>query len=178
MTNIRPTFVELAVKTSIVHMVTYFLMGLLASTFLNYAGLFARPYYASWMRPTTDPLVMAGPLLQPIRGIIFALAFYPLRDIFFGKKAGWLIMGWTLVALGILATFGPPPGSIEGMLYTVIPLPVQVSAWLEVVPQALLLSAILFYWVNHPEKKWLSWALGTVFAVFCLLLIVGLFVSH
>jgi hypothetical protein len=178
MTNHRPTFLGLAVKASIVQTVTYFLMGLLASTFLNYAGLFARPYYACWMRPTTDPLVMAGPLLQPIRGAIFALAFYPLREILFGKKTGWLIMGWTLVALGILSTFGPPPGSIEGMLYTVIPLPVQLSAWLEVVPQALLLSAILYYWVKHPEKKWLSWTLGIAFTVCYLLLIMGLFVSR
>jgi hypothetical protein len=178
MTNNRPTFLGLAVKTSIVHTVTYFLMGLLASTFLNYAGRFAEPYLACWMRPTTDPLVMAGPLLQPIRGVIFALAFYPLRGIFFGKKTGWLILGWTLVALGILSTFGPPPGSVEGMLYTVIPLPVQLSGWLEVVPQALLLSAILYYWVNHPEKKWLSWTLGAAFVVIYLLLIMGLFVSR
>jgi hypothetical protein len=178
MNSNRPKFLELAVKTSIVHTLTYFFMGLLASTFMNYAGRFTQPYMACWMRPTTDPLVMAGPLLQPIRGVIFALAFYPLREVFFGKKAGWLIMGWTLVALGILSTFGPPPGSVEGMLYTVIPVPVQLSGWLEVVPQALLLSAGLCYWVNHPEKKWLSWALGIAFVVIYLLLFLGLWVSR
>ncbi len=178
MTNRQPTFGELAVKTSIVHTLTYFVMGLLASTFFNYADLFAQPYMAGWMRPTTDPLVMAGPLFQPVRGIIFALVFYPLRGIFFGKKAGWLIMGWTLVALGILSTFGPPPGSVEGMLYTVVPLPVQFRGWLEVVPQALLLSAILCYWVNHREQKWLSWAMGIAFVAIYLLLFAGLLVSR
>jgi hypothetical protein len=83
-----------------------------------------------------------------------------------------------LVAFGILSTFGPPPGSVEGLIYTVIPLPVQLSGWLEVVPQALLLSAILYYWVNHPEKRWPSWVLGVAFAVVYLLLILGLLVSR
>jgi hypothetical protein len=29
------------------------------------------------MRPITDSWVMAGPLFQPVRGLIFALVFYP-----------------------------------------------------------------------------------------------------
>ena len=178
MPNHRLSFWELAVKTSVAHTVTYFLMGLLASTLFSYAGQFALPYLACWMRQTNEPLVMAGSLLQPIRGLIFALVFYPLRETFFTKKNGWLLMAWTLVALGILATFGSAPGSIEGMIYTRIPLLLQLQGWLEVVPQALLLSGLLAYWVNHPEKKWLTWALGLAFVLMCLLLVVGLLVSR
>ena len=170
----RIGFAGLAVKTAVVHTVTYFFMGVLAATFLNYAERFARPEMACWMRQLNDPLIMAGPLFQPFRGLIFALAFYPLREILFGKKSGWLIMWWTLVALGILSTFGPPPGSFEGMVYTLIPITDQLTGWLEVVPQALLLSAILFHWVNHPEKKWLSWALGIIFFLMMLFPILGL----
>jgi hypothetical protein len=106
--------------------------------------------------------------------LIFALAFYPLREILFAKKNGWLVMGWLLVALGILSTFGPAPASLEGMIYTVIPILDQLTGWLEVVPQALLLSAILFYWVNHPEKKWLNWVMGIIFFLIVLLPILGL----
>jgi hypothetical protein len=178
MSNHRLNFWELAVKTSVAHTATYFLMGLVASTLFNYAGQFAQPYLACWMRPTTERLVMAGPLLQPIRGFIFALAFYPLRTIFFEKKNGWLLLAWTLVALGILSTFGAAPGSVEGMIYTRIPLLVQFQGWLEVVPQALLLSGLLAYWVNHPEKKWLTWALGLSFGLMCALLVLGLLVSR
>ena len=47
---------------------------------------------AGYMRPTTDRWVMAGPLFQPIRGVVFALAFYPLRSVLFGRKNGWLII--------------------------------------------------------------------------------------
>lgn len=176
MNNNQPGFLALAAKTIVAHSVTYFFMGILASTFLNYAERFARPEMACWMRQLDDPLIMAGPLFQPIRGLIFALAFFPLREILFGKKNGWLIMGGTLVALGILSTFGPPPGSIEGMIYTRIPILDQLTGWLEVVPQALLLSVILFYWVNHPEKKWLNWVMGVFFFVVNLMLITGLLV--
>ncbi|HAE59826.1 MAG TPA: hypothetical protein DCG54_10065 [Anaerolineae bacterium] len=171
------TLFGLIIKTSVVHTITYFLMGLLAYAFLGYAERFAEADMASWMRQTSDPIVMAGPLFQPLRGIIFALAFYPLREILFGRKNGWLTMGWLLVALGILSTFGPTPGSIEGMIYTILPISGQLTGWLEVIPQALLLSAILHYWVNHPEKKWLNWALGIVFFVMMLLPAMGLLIG-
>ena len=177
MNNTQPGFAGLAVRTIVVHTITYFLMGLLASTLLGYAEYFAAPWMACWMRQTDDPLVMAGPLFQPIRGLIFALAFYPLRGVLFDKKRGWLVMWWLLVALGILSTFGPAPGSVEGMLYTVIPISQQLTAWLEVVPQALLLSLILFYWVNHPEKRWLTWLLVAVFIVLLLMPALGLLVT-
>ncbi len=173
----KPGLLALAVKTIVVHTVTYFMMGLLASTLLGYAEAFAAPWMVCWMRQTDDPLVMAGPLFAPIRGLIFALAFYPLRETLFGKKNGWLVLWWLLVALGILSTFGPAPGSVEGMLYTVIPISQQMTGWLEVVPQALLLSVILFYWVNHPEKRWLNWVMGVIFVVMLLLPAMGLLVS-
>jgi hypothetical protein len=59
------------------------------------------------MRPTSDRWVMAGPLFQPVRGVVFALAFYPFRDVLFAERGGWLRMWWLLVALG---TFGLLPG--------------------------------------------------------------------
>jgi hypothetical protein len=154
---------QLILKTMVAHTITYFFMGILAATLLNYVERFARPEMACWMRPITDPMVMAGPLFQPIRGLIFALVFYPLRDVLFETRNGWLPMWWMLVGLGILSTFGPPPGSVEGMIYTVIPITDQLTGLLEVVPQALLLSLILVYWLKHPEKRWLNWVLGTIF---------------
>ena len=117
------------------HTLTYFIMGALAAYFLNYAAAMARP--ESGMRPTTSAWVMAGPLFQPLRGLVFALVFYPLRESLFGKKYGWLLMGWMLIALGILSTFGPASGSIEGMIYTPVPVVAQLRGWVEVVPQAL-----------------------------------------
>jgi hypothetical protein len=172
MDNPQPRFLGLAARTIVCHSLTYFMMGALAFHFLNYADLLSRPN--SGFRPITDPWLMAGPLLQPLRGLIFALVFYPLRECLFGKKYGWLLMGWMLIALGILSTFAAPPGSIEGMIYTTVPIRFQLRGWLEIVPQALLLSALLCYWVNHPAKKWLNWVLGILFFIGMTLPILGL----
>lgn len=171
------TLFALTVKTIVMHTLTYFLMGILAATLLNYAERFARPEMICWMRPTTDPLVMAGVLFQPLRGIVFALVFFPLRQQLFDKRTGWLLLWWLLVGLGILATFGPAPGSIEGLVYTVIPWTDQVIGWLEVVPQAFLLSLGLWAWVRHSENRWLNWALGVAFVIVMLLPVLGLLVT-
>jgi hypothetical protein len=128
------------------------------------------------MRHITDPLVIAGGLFQPLRGLVFASVFYLLRGCLFGKKNGWLLMAWMLIALGILSTFGPVPGSMEGMVYTTMPIRSQITGWLEIVPQAILLSALLCYWVNHPEKKWLNWLLGILFFIAMALPVLGLLV--
>jgi hypothetical protein len=168
----EPTLLGLSLKTIVVHTVTYVIIGMLAYTFLNYKELLATATLACYMRPVSDPWVTAGPLFQPIRGIIFALAFYPLREPLFGKKNGWLVLWWTLVALGILSTFGPAPASIEGMIYTYSG--VSIKSYLEIGIQSFLLSAILFYWVNHPEKKWLNWVLGILFVILMLLPALGL----
>jgi len=166
----------LIIKTLVVHTITYFVMGVFASRFLNYAEAFKLPEMSSWMRQFTDPLVRAGPLFQPIRGVVFGLAFYPLREVLFGDRRGWLTIWWTLVSLGILSTFGPAPGSLEGMVYTKIPIALQLMGWLEVATQALLLAVVLHYWVRHPEKLWLSWLLGVAFSFVLLLPTLGLLV--
>jgi hypothetical protein len=159
------TFLGLTIKAVVVHTVTYFIMGLLAFTFLEYRTAFAGPITREYMRQVDEPIVALGPALQFVRGILFAVAFYPLREILFGHKNGWLITWLLLVTLGILSTFSAAPGSVEGLLYTKMPVSLQISGWLEVMTQALLLSAILNYWVNHPEKKWIAWVLGIVYVL-------------
>jgi hypothetical protein len=129
------------------------------------------------MRPTSDHLVMAGPLFQPLRGIIFASALYPLRNVLFGERRGWLILWWLLLALGVLSTFGPAPGSVEGMIYTIIPLRAQILGLWEVLLQSLLLSVVLFYWVNNAGQRWLDWILGVSFSIVMILAVLGLLVT-
>lgn len=172
MQEIQPRFLPLAVKTVICHTVTYFVMGALAFHFLHYAALLNKPN--SGMRPTTDPLIMFGPALQIVRGVLFATVFYPLRETLFGRKHGWLLIAWILIGVGILGTFAAPPGSLEGFIYTTIPVKSQLRGYLEIVPQALLLSVLLFYWVRHPARKSLNWALGVAYAICVLLPVLGM----
>jgi hypothetical protein len=169
----HPTLFEVLVKTIVTHTVTYFIMGLLASTILDYARFFSESDLSLMMRSTSDPLVMVGPLFQPLRGILFGVVFYLLRDTFFNKKNGWLVMWIVLVAVGILGTFGPSPGSLEGMIYTVFPLWVHVRGLPEVLLQSFFLSVILFFWVNK-RKRWLNWVMGIAFFVFMAFPVIGL----
>jgi hypothetical protein len=172
----QPRFATLAAKTAVCHGLTYFLMGALAYHFLHYADFINKP--GSGMRPTTSAWVLMGPALQVVRGVLFASVFYPFRATLFGRKNGWLLMSWLLIGLGILGTFAAPPGSLEGFIYTTVPPALQLRGYLEIVPQAILLSALLFYWVNHPGKKWLSWTLSVVFVLCVSLPLVGLLAQN
>jgi hypothetical protein len=176
--DFNPSFATLALKTIVVHSITYFLCGIVAFYGLDYAHKFAEPGVREVMRQTSEPIVMAGPLFQPIRGLLFAIALYPIRSAIFGRKHGWLAMWLLLLILGILNTFGPSSGSIEGMVYTTIPILSQISGLSEVVSQSLLLSIILCYWVNHPDKRWLNWVLGVAFILTLALPILGLLVGR
>ena len=174
----RITLINLTLKAIVAHTITYFLVGLVAFNIFNYAADFAQPEMSTWMRQTNEPIIALGPALQPIRGILFALAFYPLREVLFKRKNGWLITWWLLVSLGILSTFGPAPSSVEGMIYTTLPIRDQLSGGLlEILTQSFLFSALLYYWVNNPEKRWMNWLLGIVFGLVVLMSIMGYLVA-
>jgi hypothetical protein len=168
----------LTLKTVAVHTTTYFVAGVLAYALGGYERAFSEPPLSYFMRPTSDPLVMAGPLFQPVRGVIFATALYPLRSVLFAQRRGWLILWWLLLALGVLSTFGPSPGSVEGLIYTIIPPRAQILGLWEVLLQSLLFSVVLFYWVNHPGKRWLNWSLGIAFSIVMILPLLGLLVGQ
>jgi hypothetical protein len=36
---------------------------------------------------------------------------------------------------------------------------------------------MLFYWINHPDKRWLDWTLGVVFSIVIILPLLGLLVG-
>jgi hypothetical protein len=174
----QPAFPELAAKTIVVHTATYFVVGLLALTLLDYGALFAEPQLRSWMRQTDDPIVALGPALQPLRGLLFAIAFYPLREALFGRRRGWLALWLVLVIVGIFSTFGPSPGSIEGLIYTTLPVGRQLGGLGEVLLQSLLLATILCAWVNHPERRWPAWLLGGLFVLAVLLSVMGFLIAR
>jgi hypothetical protein len=147
-----PTLTETILKTMISHTITYFLVGILAFLVLDYSARFSDPSVAAYSRPTSDPIVMAGPLFQPIRGLLFGVVFYLLRDSIFRRPRGWLILWATLVVIGIIGQFIGGPGSIEVLVYTRIPVWFQITLFPEVFIQTLLLSILTFYWIHHPKK--------------------------
>jgi hypothetical protein len=174
----RPTFGGIALKTIVVHTVTYFAVGLFAFVAFDYSSRFADPSLSCFMRQTDHPLVAAGPLFQPIRGLLFGIVFYRLRDVLFRGRDGWFSMWVMLVLVGIFSTFGPTPGSVEGLIYTTLPIGGQLSGLIEVLLQSLLLSIVTTYWVTHPNVRWLNWVLGVVFVIVLVLPALGLILGQ
>ena len=136
------------------HMVTYFVTGLVAITFLDYQQLFESPPYSSFMKPMNSAAVAAGPALQLVRGLIFSLVLWPFRSVFFESRYGWLKLWALLVGLCTLSTTAAAPGSVEGFIYTTIPMNKQVLGYLEVLPQTLMFSLIVYYWNKYPRNLW------------------------
>jgi len=168
---------DVITKTVVVHTVTYFLVGLTSYFVFDYSTQFVDPALVSLMRPTNDPLVQAGILFQPLRGIIFGFVFYRLQSVFFEKEKGYLNIWLTLIIVGIFSTFGTAPGSIEGLIYTKMNITGMWQGLSEVLLQSFLLSYLAWYWINHPEKKWLGRVLTTIFVVSLLIPILGLVAS-
>jgi len=125
-------------------------------------------------RQTDHPLVAAGPLFQVLRGFLFGVVFYVLRELIFPRKNGWLILWLVLIIVGILSPFGAAPSSIEGMVYTVLPSWFHMVGYPEIMVQSGLLAFLTQYWVNHPEKKWLNWIFGITFILTILLSSLGI----
>ena len=175
----RLTLREIVLRSVVVHTTTYMFVGAIALVALDYPTLFAEPWFRDFFRPINDPIVMAGPLFQPIRGVLFGVVFYLLRVSLFGTKHGWARMWIILVIVGVLSTFGAAPGSVEGLIYTTVPVSVQLGGGLlEVLVQSLLLSLGVFYWVTHPDQRWLTWGFWVTFVVTLALPALGLLVGQ
>jgi hypothetical protein len=168
---------EMAVKTAVVHTVTYFFVGLVAMLVFNYEARFAEPALSSFMRQLDDPLVRAGVLFQPIRGVLFGILFFFLREKFFGTSGGWIYIWMTLVIVGIISTFGPAPGSIEGLVYSKVGFTGIWGGMLEVLLQSFLLSFVTFIWVRNRIDRWIGVVLWTIFVIIILMTLAGLFLA-
>ena len=101
-----------------------------------------------------SPWIAAGPMLQVIRGFVIALVLWPFNYIFLYQKNGWLKLWALLVGLSVLSTAAAPGGSIEGFIYTSIPILEQIKGYIEVVPQIGLFAFFLCYWYQKPTSAW------------------------
>lgn len=141
-------------RISSCHMVSYFIIGILALIFLNYKERYATGSLALFMRPTDSPWVALGPSLQIVRAFIFSVVLWPFKNVFIEKDKGWLKLWGLFIGLAILGTSGPTPGSIEGIIYTKISIIEHLLSLPEIVVQTLLFSSGVYYWYKKPSKIW------------------------
>ncbi len=147
-------FWRFAWNVIVLHTITYVVFGIIFMLVNDYAGTFGVPGRgAEQMRPTSSIWVYLGPLFQPIRGLLYAVALYPFRQTILDLKRGWLALWGLLAIVGILSTSGPNPGSIEGFLYTRTPILLQLRFSLEIYLQTLAFSILLVAWEKHRVAK-------------------------
>jgi hypothetical protein len=170
--DLRPEFATFAWRVLSLHMLTYFLVGLVAFFALDYRKVFETTELRYLMRPTNSPWVAAGPALQIFRGILFAIILYPLAADILRRKNSVLLLWSLFVGFAILGTAGPSPGSFEGVLYTKLPLSLHLMGLPEVILQTLLFSAGLVLWCRKPAR-WKNIASGIGVAAVCLMSIAG-----
>lgn len=170
------TFGRFFVRVTACHMLTYFVAGLLAFTLADYKTLFASEHLACYMLPTSSKWVSLGPLLQVFRGLVFALALFPFRRVFLDEGRGWLKLWGLLVGLAILSTAGPAPGSIEGMIYTKLPVVGQILGLHETLGQTLAFSILLVLWYRKPHRAW-GIVMGISLTLIALTSLAGTFLS-
>lgn len=143
-------FIPFLWRITSLHMITYFMAGVLAMFVFNYKEAFVTGALKGFMQPLDTPMVALGPALQFFRGFIFAVVLWPFKSIFLSRPAGWAKLWLLFVGLGILSTFGPAPGSIDGMIYTMVPVTQQLHFLPELLFQSLLLSLGIYYWSRKP----------------------------
>jgi hypothetical protein len=141
-------FVRFALRVIVLHVATYFLFGFVFSRVFRYDELFQMDIIRDFMRPYESALTSAiGPFLfQPVRGLLFAIAIWPLRGFLLEQRRGWLILWMLFLVFGIFSPPAAAPGSIEGALYSRLPLWYHLIGLPEIMLQTLAFSATLIWW--------------------------------
>jgi len=133
------------VKVIITHVITYMVVGAIASQLLNYEDIVMDFFGFKPMDEIKFSTILLG---QILRGFLLGMVIWWIKDSIINKKLAWLKLFVILVILGIFNTYGPAHGSIEGLIYLDtsrfenIPFSMSFSI-LEVLIQPLLFSIIV-----------------------------------
>lgn len=139
-------------KAVAAHVVTYILCGLVFSTLFHYDELFQLGNAQYFMREAYGLSSLIGPIVQVFRGAALGFILLLFRDSFMGKPYAWLRL-WAVVAgIGIICTPGPAPVSVEGIVYSQLPLEFH----LKIAPELFIQTLLFSIWMTSSVKFSLS----------------------
>jgi hypothetical protein len=113
--------------------------------------------------------VTAGPLFNIIRGLLFGSVLYPFRDTLVARKWGWVNLWALFLVFALFSTIGPGPGSIEGLIYTNVPMRHHLITPWEGMVQTLVFSLLLIRWEKGINKR-----LVQILYLFSIMLLLGI----
>lgn len=161
----RKEFVQFSWRVTSLHMISYFIAGILSLFFIGYKELFSSDTVSMLMRPIDSPLVAAGPSLQIILGFFMSIFLFPFRSIFLEQKRGWVNLFILIIGFTIFSPQLPGPGSFEGLLYTVLPWKAHLIGLPEMLVYSILFSTGIVFWYRKPKRAW------NIIATMCIFLI-------
>ena len=159
---------------TLVHCLTYFLCGVIFSNLMNYSWWWQQPGVSDYFRDYGGTANALGPFVQVIRGLLFAFILLPFREFFKAKKNGWLFLWLLFLGIGIIGPMSAAPSSIEGVIYSKLPLAFHFIGLPEVTIQTLLFSIFVCRYLNMTEEERRKSILQRPF-VLAVILAVGIF---
>jgi hypothetical protein len=139
-------------RVTAAHMIAYTIAGVFAMTFLNYEELFLSGTFSLFMKPTTDPIVALGPILNVFRGLVMGLVLLSVRKVFTEEKYGFIKLGFLILGLSVLSTFSAPDGSIDGFIYTTFTFKEHIIGYPEAILWISLFVGILWTFYKFEKK--------------------------
>ena len=147
--------IKFTAKVTIAHLVTYMICGMIFMTLFNY-----REHVEAIGMKSVDELnglvVILG---QIVRGVLFGIVIWWIKDSIIGKKLAWLKLWAILVIIGIFSVYAPAPGSIEGFIHLApigepLPLSFELGGMAEVMLQPLLFSIIVTFQRKSNQRRY------------------------
>lgn len=140
--------VSFVFKAMVAHFMTYLICGIIFSNLFCYSELYKVGNTQYFMREVGGISSMIGIVSQVLRGFLFGLILLLFKDSFWKKRYGWLRLWLVIVGIGIICTPGPAPCSMEGLIYTQLPLELHIKGAPEILVQTLLFSI----WMTNDFK--------------------------
>lgn len=141
--------VRFVIKAAVAHFVTYLICGMVFSTLFHYKTLFELGNAKYFMRDFYGNSSLLGPFAQFFRGLLIGGTLLILKDNLLKEKRAWLSLWILFASLGIVCTPAPAPVSIEGIIYSQLPLEFHLKTAPEILVQTLVFSI----WVTS-DFKW------------------------
>ena len=159
-------------RVTVAHTIAYFFAGIFALFVVDYETWFSEGSISSFMLPTDAPIVALGPALQIIRGMIMGLVLLPVKKVFIDKEGGFIKLWLLIIGLSVLSTFAAAMGSIDGFIYTNVPIIEQVMGYPEALIWATMFTGILWLFYKF-EKRAINIISIILFVLIILMSIMG-----
>nr|WP_300365961.1 hypothetical protein [Brachyspira sp.] len=144
----------------------------------DYKAIYSNEIVVNFMRGFESPLTVIGPFLQPIRAIFIAIGLFPIRKIIM-TKFGWFIVWLIFVCIAIISAPASAPSSIEGLIYTQLPISFHLVNLPELLLQTFSFSIIL--WITemlpHSEKEFSNRVFFTKLLFSIIFTMIGIFLT-